>query len=127
MGSRAPRRVVGGLGFMQPTEDSKADLSAGVVPRPRPLAAWRVVAVAPVPEMRLRVTFADGTSGEVWMKSFLESPQISGTIFEPLRNAEKFLEVCVELGAVIWANGADLAPDAMYDAIRSHGRWVLEA
>ena len=29
-------------------------------------------------------------------------------------------------GAVQWPNGADLAPDAMYDEIRANGRWVLE-
>jgi hypothetical protein len=29
-------------------------------------------------------------------------------------------------GAVQWANGADLAPDAMYDAIKAHGRWIVE-
>jgi len=92
----------------------------------RPLSAWRVVGVEAFPGMRLRVSFADGTSGEVWMQSFLESPRIGGTIFEPLRDPERFREVCVEMGAVTWPSGADLAPDAMYDAIRSHGRWVIE-
>ena len=28
-------------------------------------------------------------------------------------------------GVVRWPNGADLAPDAMYDAIRAAGRWVV--
>jgi hypothetical protein len=32
----------------------------------------------------------------------------------------------VASGAVQWPNGADLAPDAMYDAIRAHGTWSLE-
>jgi hypothetical protein len=111
---------------MQPIETSKADSSAGVVPTPRPLAAWRVVAVEPLPEMRLRVRFTDGTSGEVWLRSFLESQQVRGTIFEALRDPEIFRLVRVELGAVAWPNGADLAPDAMYDAIRAHGHWVLD-
>jgi len=26
---------------------------------------------------------------------------------------------------VAWPNGADLAPDAMWDAIRAHGYWVV--
>jgi hypothetical protein len=30
------------------------------------------------------------------------------------------------LGAIQWPNGADLAPDAMYDAIRQSGLWVLD-
>jgi hypothetical protein len=82
------------------------------------------VAVEPLSEMILRVKFFDGTSGEVWLRRFLESPQVSGTIFERLRDPEIFRQVRVELGAVTWPNGADLAPDAMYDAIRAHGHWV---
>jgi hypothetical protein len=33
----------------------------------------------------------------------------------------------VELGAATWPNGADLAPDAMYDAIREHGVYTPDA
>jgi hypothetical protein len=76
--------------------------------------------------MRLRVGFFDGTAGEVRLRGFLESPQISGTIFEPLRDPEIFRQAHVELGAVTWPNGADLAPDAMYDAIRAEGHWVVD-
>jgi len=110
---------------MQPIETTKADPAAGVVPTPRPSAAWRIVAVEPLPEMCLRVRFIDGTSGEVRLQGFLESRQVSGTIFEPLRDPEIFRQVRVELGAVAWPNGADLAPDAMYDNIRTHGHWVV--
>ncbi len=110
---------------MQPTETPQADPAAGVVPAPQPVAPWRVVTVEPLPDLRLRVAFADGTSGEVWLKSFLESPQVTGTIFEALRDPSTFSHVRVELGAVTWPNGADLAPDAMYDAIRTHGQWVV--
>ena len=110
---------------MQPTEATKTDPAAGVAPTPRPLADWRVMTVEPLPESRLRVVFFDGTSGEVWLRSFLESPRISGTIFEPLREPEVFRQAHVELGAVAWPNGADLAPDAMYDAIREYGHWEV--
>ena len=111
---------------MQPITTSQTDPAAGVVPPPRPSSAWRVVAVEPLPELRLRVEFFDGTCGEVWLRSFLESPRVSGTVFEPLRDPEIFRQVLVELGAVTWPNGADLAPDAMYDAIRADGRWVVD-
>src|SRR5947209_17194964 len=68
MGCRTPPGATGGLGSMQPSETPKADFPAGVVPIPRPSAAWRVVAVEPLPEMRLRVKFVDGTSGEVHLQ-----------------------------------------------------------
>jgi hypothetical protein len=72
------------------------------------------------------VRFVDGTAGEVDMRGFLGSRKIAGTLFEPLRDPAVFAEARVVLGAVQWPNGADLAPDAMYDEIREHGRWVLE-
>jgi hypothetical protein len=111
---------------MQPIEAPKTNPAAGVVPAPQPGAPWRVAAVEPLPQLRLHVTFADGTLGEVWLGSLLESPKVTGTIFEPLRDPEFFRRVRVELGAVTWPNGADLAPDAMYDAIRAHGRWTVD-
>ncbi len=46
---------------------------------------------------------------------------------EALRDPDRFARVQVALVAVQWPNGADLAPDAMYDAIRRDGRWVLQA
>lgn len=110
---------------MQPAEAPKADSSAGIVPAPRSSAEWRVVAVEPLPEMRLRVKFVDGTSGEVWLQRFLESAEVNGTAFEPLRDPNVFRQVRIQLGAVVWPTGADLAPDAMYDAIHARGHWVV--
>ena len=71
---------------MQRAETPEADSPAGVVPAPQPKAPWRVVAVEPLPNMALRVTFIDGTVGEVRLQHFLQSPAVSGTIFEPLRD-----------------------------------------
>jgi hypothetical protein len=79
-----------------------------------------------LPDARLRVAFVDGTAGEVHMKSFLSDPRIDGTVFEPLRDPAIFVQAQVVLGAVQWPNGVDLAPDAMYDAIRERGVWVLD-
>jgi hypothetical protein len=89
-------------------------------------ASWRVTSVTALPDPRLRVAFVDGTSGEVHMESFLSDAKVDGTIFEPLRDPQLFAQAQVVLGAVQWPNGADLAPDAMYDVIREHGQWVVE-
>lgn len=110
---------------MQPAEAPKADSPAGVVPAPRPSAPWRVVAVEPLGEMCLRVTFVDGSSGEVRLRRFLESQQVHGTVFETLRDPNVFRQASIELGAVVWPTGADLAPDAMYDAIHAEGHWLV--
>jgi len=71
------------------------------------------------------VAFVDGTTGEVHMSSFLNDPKVAGTVFEPLRDPAVFAQAQIVLGAIQWPSGADLAPDAMYDAIREHGVWVL--
>ena len=42
------------------------------------------------------------------MRTFIESPTVSGTLFEPLRDPDCFRQVRVELGGVVWPNGADL-------------------
>jgi len=111
---------------MQPTTNPQAAGTAQIAPVIRHEAPWRVVSVRALSGLRLYVTFADGTSGEVDLSGFLSDAKVEGTCFEPLRDPERFAEVHVEMGAVRWPNGADLAPDAMFDAIRQHGRWVVE-
>ncbi len=103
---------------------TEADSAAGVGTAPRAAAPWRVARVRAKSGMRLQVEFVDGTSGEVNLKAFLQGPRIAGTLFEQLRDTALFAQVRVELGAVTWPNGADLAPDAMYDAIRAEGHWT---
>lgn len=111
---------------MQPTQVSKTDRPPDVEPVIRPVVPWRVVAVTAVRDFRLQVTFVDGTRGEVDLGNFLNDSNANGTVFESLRDPAVFAQVGVVMGAVQWTNGADLAPDAMYDAIKAHGRWVVE-
>jgi hypothetical protein len=111
---------------MQPNANTQRDRTPEVEPTIKHTVPWRVASVTALPDKRLRVTFVDGTAGEVHMERFLSSPNVDGTIFAPLRDAAVFAQAQVVLGAVQWPNGADLAPDAMYDAIRQHGAWVLD-
>jgi hypothetical protein len=111
---------------MQPNANTEGNRASEVDPTINHTVPWRVTAVTALPDARLRVTFVDGTSGEVEMDAFLRNASLDGTIFEPLRNQGIFAQAQVVLGAVQWPNGADLAPDAMYDAIRERGVWVLD-
>jgi len=105
---------------------TEADRAPAVAPAIRLTAAWRVTAVEPLAGFRLRVTFVDGTAGEVELEKLLQRASIAGTVFAPLRDPATFAGAAVVLGAVTWPGGADLAPDAMYDAIREKGRWIVE-
>jgi hypothetical protein len=82
--------------------------------------------VEPLAGFRLHVTFVDGTAGEVDLSSLLQRPDIESTVFGALRDIHTFDQAEVVLGAVTWPNGVDLAPDAMHEAIRLHGRWALD-
>ena len=104
----------------------ESNRTAEVEPAIRHTVSWRVTSVTPLPDFRLRVSFVDETAGEVDMRAFLSNPNIDGTIFELLRDPAVFSQVRVVLGVIQWPNGADLAPDAMYDAIRERGVWLLD-
>lgn len=111
---------------MQPNANPETNRTPEVEPIIKHTVPWRLTSVTALPDARLRATFVDGTAGEVHMRSFLSNPKVNGTVFEPLRDPEVFALAHVVLGAIQWPNGADLAPDAMYDAIREHGVWVLD-
>jgi hypothetical protein len=74
-----------------------------------------IAAVEVVGDYRLRLTFEDGTVGEV---------DFAGRdwrgVFEPLREAAYFARVRVdpEAGTVTWPNGADMAPEPLYEEAR---------
>lgn len=110
---------------MQQNANPETNRPPEVEPTIRHTVPWRLISVTALPDARLRVTFIDGTAGEVHMRAFLGSPKLDGTVFEPLRDPAVFAQAQVMLGAVQWPNGADLAPDAMYDAVRERGVWIV--
>ena len=71
----------------------------------------RVVEVKPIANFRLWVRFLDGTSGTVDL-----SQELWGPMFQPLTNTDVFNQARVypELETVVWPNGADLAPEFLY-------------
>nr|WP_176704620.1 DUF2442 domain-containing protein [Thiobacillus sp.] len=81
---------------------------------------WDVIEVHPEPPLALKVRFSDGTQGKVRF----EPSHLTG-VFAPLKDPLMFSQVHIDHGALTWPGDVDLAPDAMYDAIKSHGEWVL--
>jgi hypothetical protein len=70
----------------------------------------RVVEVRWAGGTRLQVAFNDGQRKLVDLLPLLDGP-----VFEPLRDAAYFSQVCLDpvCGTVAWPNGADLAPEAL--------------
>ena len=60
----------------------------------------------------LSLAFSDGTTGVCDLKSSLW-----GVVFEPLKDISLFskVELSELMGTICWPNGADLAPEALYE------------
>lgn len=71
----------------------------------------------------LRLMFSDGLEGEVEVL-----PRMAGPVFSAARAPAGFAEVRVdpESGTVVWPGGADLAPDVLYERVRT-GAWPVTA
>lgn len=81
---------------------------------------WDVIEVQVEPPLSLSVRFVDGTHGYVHFK-----PSHLTGVFERLKDPLLFKQVHIEHGALVWPGDLDIAPDAMYDAIKANGEWVL--
>lgn len=110
---------------MRTNAAAEADRSVEVVPPVEPISPWRVREVRVVEHGVLEIRFVDDTKGTVDLRALLNSDKVIGTVFEPLREASRFSQAAIHLGAVEWPGEIDLAPDAMYDEIRANGVWVL--
>jgi hypothetical protein len=60
----------------------------------------------------LALLFSDGTRKEVDV-----TPLLHGPVFEPLHDPAYFSTVVLDpvCGTVVWPNGADFAPEALYE------------
>jgi hypothetical protein len=60
---------------------------------------------------RIRLSFSEGTVKTVDFRPWLEGP-----VFEPLKAPSYFRRFFLEAGTVVWPNGADIAPETLYEA-----------
>lgn len=59
----------------------------------------------------LELTFNDGSIREVDFWPYIDK----GGVFEPLREADYFRRFFIDLNTVCWPNGADVAPERLYE------------
>jgi hypothetical protein len=82
---------------------------------------WDVEDVETVSDFSLMVRFRDGLTGKIQcLPSFFRG------VFTSINTPELFAQARVQDGVLTWPNELDLAPDAMYQAIKTKGVWLLE-
>lgn len=66
-------------------------------------------------DYRIWLRFADGVEGEIDLSS-----ELWGEMFEPLKDKGQFekFQLNAELGTITWPNGADFAPEFLYQRLR---------
>jgi hypothetical protein len=71
---------------------------------------WRIIEVEYEKDYKLILTFYDGSKKRVDLETYLE-----GEVFEPLKEIEYFKNVHLEGSSIAWNNGADFAPEFLYE------------
>ncbi len=70
-----------------------------------------------VKDYTLYLRFSDGSDGEVDLE-----PELDGEIFQLLKDVSYFKNFSLnqELHTVVWPNGADFAPEFLYEKLQVH-------
>lgn len=76
---------------------------------------YHVVEARHVRGHTLWVRFRDGTAGEIDLASALKGP-----VMEPLKDIAFFKQFSIhpEFRTLVWPNGADFAPEFLYDNVQ---------
>jgi hypothetical protein len=59
---------------------------------------------------RLHIVFNDASENTIDFERWLEGP-----MFEPLKDPQYFQRFFIDGGTVVWPNGADIAPETLYE------------
>src|SRR5262249_28822596 len=102
----AARRLGIGAAASIPKEDSASGVKT---------MKYHVTEARHVSGYVIRLKFRDGTAGEIDLRA-----ELTGLIFEPLRDLEMFKKFSVhpEFHTLTWPNGADFAPEYLYQNLK---------
>ena len=77
--------------------------------------SYRIEEAKYVRDYTIYLRFSDGTEGEVYL-----GEELNGEVFKPLKDVSYFKNFTLDpvLHTITWPNGADFAPEFLYDSIR---------
>lgn len=74
-----------------------------------------IIKAAHIKDHQLKLPFSDGTSGIGDLGSHLDK-----LVFKPLKDIQYFKNFKLNSWTVVWENGADFAPEFLYEAVKKH-------
>ncbi len=66
-------------------------------------------------DYNIKIFFDDGKAGVVDLSKYPEK----GGVFSPLSDPEYFRKFFIDLNTLCWPNGADIAPERLYEQINA--------
>lgn len=65
---------------------------------------------------KINISFNDGKSGIIDLADIIFKD--SRNVFKDLRNIDQFKKMKLDMDTVVWSNGADLAPEFLYELVK---------